>query len=39
MNDMNESCPHENVSVDMVMQDGVVVSSQTVCDDCGAALS
>jgi hypothetical protein len=40
MNDMNEPCPHENISVTMVMTDGgVVVSSQTVCDDCGAQLS
>jgi len=32
------ACPHENISVNMIMKDGVVISSETVCDDCGARL-
>jgi hypothetical protein len=30
---------HENITVILETQGGVVVSSRTVCDDCGARLS
>jgi hypothetical protein len=36
---MSTFCPHENISVNQELVDGVVVSSETVCDDCGACLS
>ncbi len=36
---MGDPCPHESISINMIWEGGVVVSSETVCDDCGTALS
>lgn len=33
------SCKHENISTELVMDNGKVVSSHTKCDDCGKRLS
>jgi len=31
-------CPHENITVTLETQGGVVISSETVCEDCGTRL-
>lgn len=31
---MTKECPHENISVNMVYENGKRKSSETVCDDC-----
>lgn len=31
-------CPHENIGVEIIYENGVRVSSKAKCDDCGKSL-